>query len=85
MQCELCERDVENGTSHHLIPRSRDKKSKKRINLCKPCHGMIHRFFTNRDLESKYHDLATIKKHPEVLKFLVWVKKQDPNKKIKIR
>jgi hypothetical protein len=85
MQCELCERDVESTTAHHLVPRSRDKKSRKIISVCKPCHAMIHRIFSNRDLEQNYDDLEKIKNHPEVIKFVAWVKKQDPNKRIKIR
>jgi len=81
----LCNRDVDHYSSHHLVPKSRSKKSRKLIILCKPCHGMIHRIFTNRELEADYYDLPRIKKHPEVKKFLGWVRKQDPNKKIKIR
>lgn len=78
MKCELCERDVDNYSSHHLIPKSRSKKSGKLIILCKPCHGMIHRIFTNRELEAGYYDVLKIKDHSEVIKFLVWVKNQDP-------
>jgi hypothetical protein len=46
---------------------------------------MIHRIFSNRDLEQNYDNLEKIKNHPEVIKFVAWVRKQDPNKRIKIR
>jgi 5-methylcytosine-specific restriction protein A len=85
MICELCRRDVDQYTRHHLIPKSRSKKSKELVVLCKACHGMIHRIFANMELETQYFDLQSIYNHPEVKKFLQWVRKQDPNKKIRIR
>lgn len=85
MQCELCKRDVAHFSSHHLVPKSRNKEPVKLITLCSACHRMIHRIFTNLELEKEYNNLPWIKNHPEVSKFLTWVKKQDPNKKIKIR
>jgi len=85
MTCELCQREVGQFTHHHLIPKSRDKKSKELVVLCKACHGMIHRIFDNKELETEYFNLNTIRDHPEVHKYLLWVRKQDPNKKIKIR
>lgn len=85
MQCELCERDVALYSSHHLVPKSRIKKSGKLIILCSACHKMIHRIFTNLELEKQYYNLLRIKSHPEIIKFLMWVQKQDPNKKVKIR
>ena len=83
--CELCKRDVDQYTRHHLIPKSRSKKSRELVVLCKACHGMIHRIFNNKELETRYSDLTTINDHPEVKKYLQWVRKLDPNKKIKIR
>jgi hypothetical protein len=85
MKCELCEREVDHFASHHLIPKSRNKKSKELTILCNACHKMVHRIFTNKELESEYYDLPRIKNHPDLRKFLAWVQKQDPNKKIKIR
>ncbi|UCF64682.1 MAG: HNH endonuclease [bacterium] len=85
MICELCRRDVDQFTRHHLIPKSRSKRSQELVVLCKACHGMIHRIFDNKELEAQYFDLQSIHGHPEVKKFLQWIRKQDPNKKIKIR
>ena len=51
MICELCQREVDQYTRHHLIPKSRNKKSTELLVLCKACHGMIHRIFDNKELE----------------------------------
>jgi hypothetical protein len=52
--CELCQREVDEITTHHLIPRTRHKhkKSKKGfmrdgaksrpVALCRPCHNQVH-------------------------------------------
>jgi hypothetical protein len=39
---------------------------------------MIHSLWTEKQLEMKYSDAATIKGHPEIQAFIAWVKKKDP-------
>jgi hypothetical protein len=85
MLCELCERKVSLYTVHHLVPRSRDNKIQKVAILCKACHGMVHRLISNLELEKNYYSIELLKEHPEVNRFIRWVRKQDPHKRIKIK
>lgn len=86
--CELCGREVERLTRHHLIPRSRHRKilkSKKRrrafdredldrtVLLCGPCHRRIHQLFTEAELERDYPTLEDLNSHPEIRRFVEWV------------
>lgn len=85
-QCELCNRDVNEVTKHHLIPRTRhaNKRNKKQFDrkevrervawLCRPCHKQIHAVFTEKQLEREHNTLAALKAHPEIHKFVEWLK-----------
>jgi hypothetical protein len=72
-------------TIHHLVPRSRDRTNQQVCILCKACHEMVHRLISNTELEKKYYTIAHLKEHLEVIRFIRWVKKQDPHKRIKIK
>lgn len=84
MFCQLCERDVENTTRHHLIPRTRhkNKKTKKTfsreqmnetIDICRPCHSNVHAVFTEKELEGNYRTLESLASHPDIVKFTQWI------------
>jgi hypothetical protein len=93
LSCELCHRDVET-TSHHLIPKeihsknwckknfSRDEMKNRRADLCKDCHKMIHKNFSNAELGRHYNTIDLLLEHHKVEKFVNWVKKQT--KKVKL-
>ncbi|OGB68716.1 MAG: hypothetical protein A2Y94_07000 [Caldithrix sp. RBG_13_44_9] len=85
MICELCLRKVDEHTIHHLIPKSRDGVGKEVVAICKACHGMIHSLFSNWQLARELNTLDQLKKHPDMNRFIHWVGKQDPNKRIKIQ
>ena len=85
--CELCKREVEFTTKHHLIPRTvhRNKWFKKKftkeqmhttVDLCKPCHREIHRQIPEKEMGRHYNTLETLKNHENVQKFLVWLIRQ---------
>ena len=84
MECELCGREMV-LTSHHLIPRSNHKNKwfkKKftkdemntRLELCGDCHPAIHNFISEKELGKKYNTKDKLMSHPDVLKFVNWVK-----------
>ena len=87
--CELCGRNVAALTVHHLVPRSqvskRNRSTLPTAKLCYACHKQLHVLFSNRDLKTKYSDIEQLKAAPEMQKFLRWIRKQDPNKHIKVR
>ncbi len=84
MICELCHRDIENYTIHHLIPKSREGHAGPRAVLCRGCHRMVHRRFSNRQLADRYNTIEKIRAHPDMVRFLNWIRKLDPHKRIKI-
>ena len=85
MICELCQRDVEEYTIHHLIPKSKEGGGREVVVICKPCHGMIHSLFSNQQLAQELNTISRLKKHSQMRRFICWVKKQDPNKRVKIQ
>lgn len=85
--CELCQRDCSKLTEHHLIPRQHTKRKKQAPGptayLCAPCHKQIHVLFTNKELAKELNTLDTLRSHPQMDKFLGWIRKQDPDKKVR--
>jgi hypothetical protein len=88
-RCELCGRYVRRITRHHLVPRSRAKKIKRRkkrrrqvdpeelertVGLCGPCHRNLHAALSNEELERGYASLEALRAHPRVRRFVEWVR-----------
>jgi hypothetical protein len=79
--CPICGRSLIAGKSvneHHLVPRSLKGKPEHRVTLHTICHNKIHSVFTERELLSYYHTVDRIVTHPEIVKFVTWVRKKDP-------
>ena len=85
--CSLCGRRVPQAmvTLHHLTPRERGGKAEHRVPMCQPCHKQIHALFENKELERRYSDLATLRRAPELQKFVKWIRKQPPTANITTR
>ena len=87
--CELCGRET-SLTRHHLVPqcRHRNKWNKKNFDrrmvktsllmLCAACHKQLHAVFTDKELERRFHDLPSLRGHPEVAKFVAWIRTKPP-------
>jgi 5-methylcytosine-specific restriction endonuclease McrA len=90
-RCELCGRPVgeDRLTRHHLLPRSRARKMKRRrksrqelkrrdpartVALCGPCHRNVHVSIGNADLARGYDSVEALRDHPGVRRFTEWVK-----------
>ncbi len=87
MTCALCQRDVEKLTEHHLTPRSKLKKgeSTPTTYICSACHRQIHVLFTNQQLHDEYNTVERLRDEPRMARFIAWVRKQDPNKRVRVR
>src|SRR5688500_4253676 len=89
--CELCERIVAKLTVHHLVPISQGRRAGAKSTelptafLCSACHRHLHSVFSNRDLARELDSIAKLKAAPEMQRFLRRVRKQDPNKHIRVR
>ena len=86
--CELCRRQVSLLTKHHLIPKTRhaNKRNKRDFDrhdvkhrlawICRPCHSHVHALFTEKILEREFNTLELLAAHPEVAKFIAWIRKK---------
>jgi hypothetical protein len=95
--CELCERQIERLTKHHLIPRTRHKNKRNKKNfdrtevrerviwICSPCHRNIHALLTEKELEYDYNTLELLKSHSGISKFLEWIKSKPENSSVRMR
>jgi hypothetical protein len=84
--CELCRRAGCGLTKHHLIPRTRhaNKRNKREFEraevkqrvawICRACHNHVHALFTEKTLEREFNTLESLGAHPEVAKFVEWIK-----------
>ncbi|MBD2580635.1 HNH endonuclease [Oscillatoria sp. FACHB-1406] len=87
-QCELCQREVERLTAHHLIPKQAAKRKQANpgstVNICSACHRQIHAFFDNKYLAQELNTLEKLRSEPKMRKFLVWMGKQDGAKRVRV-
>lgn len=85
--CELCERERA-LTFHHLIPKRvhSNKWFKKRfdrmqmasgIEVCRDCHGAVHKFATHKELGRDLNTREKLLEHPEIGKFVAWIGRRD--------
>ena len=77
--CQICGRDLVQGNSvneHHLIPKT--FKGKETITIHKVCHSKIHSVFTERELYNHFHTAERLREHPEMEKFIKWIRKKEP-------
>lgn len=86
--CELCERSDVRLTVHHLRPRQYSRRKKldpgPTAEVCSPCHRQIHALFSNRQLAEEFNTIAALQSHPDMQKFLAWIRKQDPQRHIRV-
>jgi hypothetical protein len=88
-RCALCGRVTRRGTTeHHLIPRTchSNKWFKKRytrqqmlqtIQVCRDCHHAIHDLMPDEKDLGRYHStIESLQAHPEISKYLAWIKKR---------
>ncbi|WP_249068831.1 hypothetical protein [Argonema antarcticum] len=79
---------MERLTAHHLVPRQSTKRQKVEtsptIDICSACHRQIHVLFDNKYLANELNTPEKLRNEPQMQKFLAWVKKQDPGKRITV-
>ena len=76
--CPICGRPIpaSQRDAHHLIPKSKGGKTTEHLHRI--CHKQIHALFTETELAQQYHHAQILKDHPEMMKFIRWVKSK-PN------
>lgn len=88
MKCELCEREVTRLTAHHLIPKQAVKRKQadagSTVDICSACHRQIHCLFDNKHLAKELNSTEALKHEPQMAKFLAWLRKQKPDKRVQV-
>lgn len=79
-KCPICDRDMWKGPSidrHHLVPKCRGGTDTEFMH--KICHRKIHSIWTEKELEKTYNNVEIILQNEEIQKFIIWVKKKEPD------
>jgi len=72
--CELCGREVQELSRHHLVPREEGGRYGPTAELCQPCHSTLHLVFDNRELAILYNSVEALQKAEPLQKYLSWVR-----------
>lgn len=72
--CPLCMRPIPESEqdAHHLVPKSKGGRETRLLHRI--CHRQIHALFSETELARQYHTAEALLAHPEVDKFVRWVK-----------
>lgn len=77
--CPLCGRPLVPGPTvdeHHLLPRSQGGRDKFLVH--RVCHRKIHQALKPRELARDFNTWESLQRHPEIAKFIDWVRKRPP-------
>lgn len=61
---------------HHLIPKSHG--GRETVQLHRICHGKIHATLSERALARDYASIQALLSHPEIRRFVAWIKRRPP-------
>jgi hypothetical protein len=62
---------------HHPVPKSRG--GRETVPVHPICHRTIHSTLGNRELADLYADAAALRAHPDIARFLGWIRGKDPD------
>jgi hypothetical protein len=68
---------------HHWQPKSRGGRTAEYLHRI--CHRKLHSLFTGRELADRFSNPAQVQKHPEMQKFISWVRRQAPERVLRHR
>jgi hypothetical protein len=79
--CPLCDRPIPPGARasvHHLIPRLKGGRNGPTVRLHHICHNAVHAALTEAELARDYADVAALRAHPRIARFVAWVRGRPP-------
>ena len=78
-KCTLCNRELaEPIVRHHLIPPSKGGRDTPTVAMHKICQAKVHAVFTETELKNYYNTVDRLKEHDDIIKFIKWVSKKEP-------
>lgn len=78
--CPICNREMWEGyfvDRHHFFPKCRGGRETEWVH--KICHRKIHSLLSNKELANEYNNAEIVRSHVEIIKFIEWVSKKDPD------
>ena len=76
--CFLCGRPLGRRVEwHHPVPKSRG--GRETVPVHPICHRTIHRTLDNKELERGYAEAAALRAHPDIARFIDWIRHKDPD------
>ena len=83
--CELCRRESERYTMHHLIPRAKGGRFGPKARLCPTCHRQLHALFSEATLAKELHTIDLIRANPQISEYLRWARRQKGPTSFRVR
>lgn len=83
--CQLCERESNRFTVHHLVPRSQGGKYGPKAKLCPTCHHQLHALFSEATLAKELSSIGLLRANQEVAQYLTWMRKQKNSTSFRVR
>ena len=71
--CNLCNREVQILTRHHLKPKTRGGSKGDTIDVCLSCKDMIHQLISNKELDRKYDTLEKLLANEKIKTYVKWI------------
>ena len=85
VHCQLCQREVEQYTSHHLVPRSRGGRFGPTVMLCSTCHRQLHALFSEATLAKELNTVEMVRSNPQMADYLRWARRQKSATSFRVR
>lgn len=82
---QLCRREVERYTVHHLVPRSRGGRFGPTARLCPTCHRQLHAMFSEATLAKELHSIELLRSNVQVAEYLRWARRQKSGTNFRVR
>jgi hypothetical protein len=72
--CALCEREIPKPhiEAHHMTPKSKGGEETQLLHSV--CHRQIHALLTETELAKHFNTIHALQQHPDVKKFVGWIK-----------
>ncbi|MBB5220597.1 hypothetical protein HNP73_000518 [Amaricoccus macauensis] len=80
--CPLCGRPIPPGapqSRHHLVPRLKGGARGETVLLHQICHNAIHAALSEAELARAWTDVAALRAHPRLARFIEWVATRPPD------
>ena len=83
--CELCAREAERSTVHHLVPRAKGGRFGPKAKLCPTCHRQLRALFSEATLAKELHSIDLIRANPQMSEYLHWARRQKGPTSFRVR